>query len=496
MGRESNPVSVRTVAGRVILGVRLLPAFALMMLLIWPVVTAVMFSRMDKQKALVLTIVSGYLILPPLLEIDLPLIPGINKAMVPALSAALMLFLRREIRPEGPTAPGMGMVVTILLVMNFTSPMLTTITNPDTLFDGINVRPNMSITQGMGDTLLVFMQLLPFLMGYRLLWDLRGAELLLKALVLGILCYTLPMLFELRFSPQTNIIVYGYFQHDFVQTIRYGGYRPIVFLEHPLWVALITMWAFLSAIVLARGNRTRRNILIACYLGCIVILCKSAGALIQALIAAPLVAVGRPRMMVLVAAVVASVAFAYPTLRATPFSPMQTILDTAMSISPERGRSLEFRLMNEEKLLERALERPLFGWGGWGRPLFYDPYNGKLSSVPDGQWVIWIGAKGVYGYLAQFLLLLVPIWTMMRAIPGGKGSGRNREFLVMGCLSLMLAMNCLDLIPNATQTPVTWLAAGAVLGNARRLLKGVEKPELQPVAAGILPKKAGIQTVL
>ena len=201
-------------------------------------------------------------------------------------------------------------------------------------------------------------------------------------------------------------------------------------------------------------------------------------------------------MMVLVAAVVASVAFAYPTLRATPFSPMQTILDTAMSISPERGRSLEFRLMNEEKLLERALERPLFGWGGWGRPLFYDPYNGKLSSVPDGQWVIWIGAKGVYGYLAQFLLLLVPIWTMMRAIPGGKGSGRNREFLVMGCLSLMLAMNCLDLIPNATQTPVTWLAAGAVLGNARRLLKGVEKPELQPVAPGILPKKAGIQTVL
>lgn len=473
-----------------------MPAFALMMLFIWPAITALIFSRMDKQSALVVTILAGYLLMPPLIEIDLPLVPGINKAMIPALSAALMLFLRRDVPDGVPNPPGMGALITILLVMNFTSPMLTTFTNPDTLFDGINVRPNMSITQGMGDTLLVWMQLLPFLLGYRWLSDMRGAELLLRGLVFGILCYTVPMLFELRFSPQTNIIVYGYFQHDFIQTIRYGGYRPIVFLEHPLWVALITMWAFLSAIALSRNNKTRRRVLIALYLGCIVVLCKSAGALIQALIAAPLVAVARPRMMVLVAALVATVAFAYPTLRATPFSPMQTILDTAMAISPERGRSLEFRMMNEERLLERALERPLFGWGGWGRPLFYDPYDGRLSSVPDGQWVIWIGAKGIYGYLAQFLMLLLPIWTMMRAIPGGKRAGRNPEFVIMGCLSLMVAMNCLDLIPNATQTPVTWLAAGTLLGNARRLLKGVEQPGASPVPEGILPKKAGIQTVL
>ncbi|WP_196216729.1 hypothetical protein [Paracoccus shanxieyensis] len=473
-----------------------MPAFALLMLLIWPIVTSVYFSRMDKQKALVFTIISGYLILPPLIEIDLPLVPGINKAMIPALCAALMLFLRRDPHDKGPTAPEMGVVVTILLAMNFTAPMLTTFTNPDTLFDGINVRPGMSITQGMADTLLVWMQLLPFLLGYRLLYDVRGAELLLRTLVLGILCYTLPMLFELRFSPQTNILVYGYFQHDFVQTIRYGGYRPIVFLEHPLWVALITMWAGLAAIVMARHNKTRRNVLIALYLCCMIVLCKSAGALIQALIAAPLVALARPRLMVLVAAVVASIAFAYPTLRTTPLLPVNDIVNVAMSISPERGRSLEFRLMNEEQLVERALERPLFGWGGWGRPLFYDPYDGRLSSVPDGQWIVWLGARGVYGYLAQFLLLLVPIFTMMRALMAVRGTTNRPEFLTLGCLSLMLAMNCVDLIPNATLTPVTWIAAGALLGNARRLLSRAEQPDTQPLPDGIMPKKAGLQTVL
>lgn len=473
-----------------------MPAFALLMLLIWPIVTAVMFSRMDKQKALICTIVAGYLILPPLIEIDLPAFPSINKAMIPALSAAVVLFMQRDPRSTEPVAPKMGLIVTILLVMNFTSPLLTTITNPDTLFDGINVRPNMSITKGIADTMLQYAQLLPFFLGYRLLWNARGAEQLLRALVFGILCYSALMLFELRFSPQSNIIVYGFFQHDFIQTIRYGGYRPIVFLEHPLWVALITMWGFLSAIVLARDHKTARNILIACYLACILVLCKSAGALIQTLIAAPLVAVARPRMMVLVAALVASIAFGYPTLRTTPLLPVEGIVDMAMSISPERGRSLAFRLGNEAQLVERALERPLFGWGGWGRPLFYDPYDGRLSSVPDGQWVIWLGARGIYGYLAQFLLLLVPIFTMARAMPGGRRNARNREYLVLGCLALMLAMNCVDLIPNATLTPVTWLAAGALLGNARRLLVGVEKPESETAADAILTKKAGIQTVL
>lgn len=472
-----------------------MPAFALFTLLLWPVVTAWMFSRMDLQRALIWSLLAGYLLLPPLVAIDLPLFPGINKSMIPALSAGFMLFLRRD-EVSGIGRPDMGVIIAILLVMNFTSPFLTAITNPDTLFDGINVRPGISPTQSVADTMLAYMQLLPFLLGFRMLWDARGAELLLKALVTGILYYSILMLFELRFSPQTNIMVYGFFQHDFIQTIRYGGYRPIVFLEHPLWVAMLTMCAFLSAIALARNNRTRRTLLTACYLGVIMVLCKSAGALIQSLMAAPLVALARPRAMVVMAAVVASLAFAYPTLRTTSFMPLQGIVDLASSISPERGRSLDFRMTNEELLLERAMERPLFGWGGWGRPLFFDPYDGRLSSVPDGQWVVWVGARGIYGYLAQFLLLLVPIWTMLRAMPGSKRAGSPKEQVVLGCLSLILAMNCLDLIPNATLTPITWLVAGTLLGNARRLLKGVEQPGTITAPDASLPKRSGIQTVL
>lgn len=468
-----------------------------MMFLIWPVVTGVIFSRMDRQNALIWTILGGYLLLPPAVQIDLPAVPGINKAMIPVLCAAFFLFLQRPPGPDrGPGAPSMGMLITILLVMNFTSPMLTTVTNSDPIFGGFTPRPALSISQGISETMLVGVQLLPFLLGYNLLGDRRGAETLLRALVIAILGYSVLMLFEVRFSPQLNIMLYGYFQHDFGQTVRYGGFRPIVFTEHPLWLAVVTMCGFVASVAIARVEGTRRSILIACYLAFIMVICRSAGALIQALIAVPLVALARPRMMILAATIVASAALAYPVLRTTSLMPLQAIVDTATSISPERGQSLDFRLENEEKLVQRGLERPIFGWGGWGRSLFFDPYNGRLTSIPDGLWVIWIGAKGIYGYLAQFLMLVVPVWTMLLAVPRRIPDHALAEFQMLGGLSLMLAMNCLDLIPNATLTPVTWLIAGTLLGNARRLLVGVGQPEDEHGETASLPKKAGLQTIL
>ncbi|CAM2984063.1 hypothetical protein SAMN04488021_102151 [Paracoccus aminovorans] len=474
-----------------------MPLLALTMLLIWPVVVGILFSRKDRATAMIWSIFAGYLILPQLVEIDLPAFPSLNKHIIPAIAAGVMVwFVTKDRAPQEPASPPFGRWVVLLLGMNLVSPMLTALTNPDGLVDGVNYRPPMAITHGISNLIQQFLLLLPFLMGYKLLWNARGAELWIRALVLGVLCYTVPMLIELRMSPQMNVWVYGYFQHDFIQTMRYGGFRPIVFLEHPLWVALMTMTAFLSAIAVARNDFTRRNLLIAVYLGCILFLCKSAGALLQAIMAAPLVLLARPRGMVLVAVIVGTLAFSYPILRTTPWMPLQGIVDLAMSISPDRGGSLAFRLMNEEVLLRRAMERPFFGWGDWGRSLFYDPYSGRLASVPDGVWVIWLGARGIFGYLAQFLLLLTPIYALLRAIPRGRQPGREKELVFLGTLSLMLAMNLLDLIPNATITPLTWLTAGALLGNAHRLRQGAAEAADLPAERRILPKKAGIPTVL
>ena len=59
---------------------------------------------------------------------------------------------------------------------------------------------------------------------------------------------------------------------------------------------------------------------------------------------------------------------------------------TKSIVGEDRAGSLEFRLDNEDMLIARAMQRPLFGWGGWGRARVHDE-DGKDISVTDGLWI-------------------------------------------------------------------------------------------------------------
>ncbi|MFC3568485.1 hypothetical protein [Paracoccus simplex] len=466
---------------------------AVFVLLIWPVVMMWMFTRYDRQQALILSLVAGYLVLPPLITFFIPGIPGFDKHTTPTVVAAILLASRQGSDPF-PEAPSMGPLIKTLLAIFIFTPLLTDLLNGDVLIEGNTFRPGLTVASGVKEMFRAFFQVLPLLLGYRYLHDFRGARLLCRYIVLAMLWYSIPMLIEIRMSPQINVWVYGYFQHDFIQTIRYGGYRPIVFLEHPLWVASITAVAFAFAVGLARSERTRRAKLIVGYLAFALFICKSAGALILSAIFIPLIALYSPRRVVLVAAVAVSVATLYPVLRSSPFMPLQGIVDLAMSASPERARSLEFRLMNEERLLERAMEKPLLGWGGSGRSLIVDPYDGDLMAIPDGLWVIYLGSRGMLGYLAVFLLLAAPVFLLYRAMSKHR-SGPVSEYALLGAMAVAVAMNVIDLIPNATLTPITWLIAGSLLGNAARVYASSTTPaailESEPE-----PRKRGLATIL
>src|SRR5205085_9719293 len=113
--------------------------------------------------------------------------------------------------------------------------------------------------------------------------------------------------------------VYGFFPHtSFAQQVRYGGYRPVVFLEHGLQVALFASMALISTMVLAR----RRSLIVgapagivAGYLSLILLLCKSLGAAIYAAIAAPIVMFTRPRTWAKLSCGFLLLVCTYPLLR-------------------------------------------------------------------------------------------------------------------------------------------------------------------------------------
>ena len=95
----------------------------------------------------------------------------------------------------------------------------------------------------------------------------------------------------------------------------------------------------------------------------------------------------------------------------------------------------------------------------------YDEYGRDLS-VTDGRWVITIGQFGIFGFIAEFGLLSIGV---LRAWIGiGLAKSKNDKIL-LSALSLIVAINVLDLLPNSGLTPWTWLLAGTLLGRSERL---------------------------
>lgn len=87
---------------------------------------------------------------------------------------------------------------------------------------------------------------LPYLVGRLYFTDLKAMRELAVGIVVGGLLYVPLVWYEIRMSPQLHRIVYGFIQFDFSQTKRYGGYRPMVFMQTGLSVS---MWMTAAALV-------------------------------------------------------------------------------------------------------------------------------------------------------------------------------------------------------------------------------------------------------
>lgn len=442
-------------------------AIAYLVLFLWPLFAWQLWRRMDPGRALAWTILGGYLFMPPAATLDLPAMPDFNKVSIPNIvSLAFAAFILRDRISYLPTSL-VGRALMLLFVL---SPFATVITNTDSIPNAAGDVPGMKVYDSVAAVANQAIYLIPFFMARRYLAGPDASAVLLRVMVIAGLIYSFPMLLETRLSPQVNVWVYGFFQHDFSQMMRGGGFRPIVFLPHGLWAAFFAFMCVIAALVFLRqgpGQDRPRQAMIALYLLMVLVLCKSAGPMIYFFAVAPLVLFASARTQVLIAALFALLVVTYPMLRGLQVIPVERVTELAYSINPERGHSFAFRVMNEEILLERANERPWLGWGGYGRNLILDPISGEIMTVADGAWIIVMGTYGWLGYIAEFGLLVLPLLLLGREAMA-RGSARLLTLPTAG-LALILGANMLDLLPNATQIPFTWLMAGALLGQAEAL---------------------------
>jgi hypothetical protein len=443
---------------------------ALVALALWPVVAIGLYRSLPLEKATLWTMLGGALILPLGTVVKIPMIPQFDKGSIPTLCAALGCLITAGSLRRATSRIGIFEVFLAVYVM---SPIVTSLLNQDPIAvedsrgAAAMIIPGVGLYDAFSACIVQSITILPMLIGRRFLRSASANEDILRTLIVAGLFYTIPMLIEVRLSPQFHVWIYGYFPSAFSQAMREGGFRPVVFLGHGLLVAFFLMTSLVAA---AAFWRTKDRVLqlagvpLTAYLGVVLLLCKTLGALVYAILLVPVVRFGSPKNQIRVAVCLAIFVLAYPTSRLLNLSPDKFLMDAAMSISADRAKSLEFRLDNERQLTEKTSERLWFGWGRYGRNRIYNEYGDQ--TITDGHWIITLGQFGLVGFIAEFGLLTLPIFAAARAFRSTK-SRRERIFLTS--LTLIVAIGLLDQIPNASISPWAWLLSGALLGRTGQL---------------------------
>lgn len=425
--------------------------------------TAFAFLRRKPLDAALLVFLGSLLFGPMLTNFKLPLLPPFNKEGFSLLCilVALLVSHRQILRsalanPAADTLPLLAMVGCVATAFANTDPMAAGFWEV-TQLPGMNFKDGVSMA---ADSALFCA--LPFFLGRALVRTADDVHRVLRALAMGGLVYAPFALFEIRMSPRLHVDVYGYFAHeDFSQTIRMGGFRPMVFMAHGLACALFFTVATFAMATLRRNERIARlRASVGSFvLAGVLLLCKSLATIFYLLTLFPVAFFARPRWRLRIAALMALFVLVYPVLRSYDLFPVDRVLEAARVLGEDRAGSLMTRFHNEEIVLAHARERLLLGWGSYGRHLVFDPDMGNVVVITDGAWIIQVGMQGVVGFLTQFGTLLLPIflaWKRFFRIPPTMRQD-------VGGLALIVAITAFDLVPNGLFSCYPYFLAGALI---------------------------------
>ena len=439
--------------------------FAVVAIFGWPLVAFFFYRTRTFTEATAATLLGGLLLLPSNFAVKLKMIPAFDKVSIPALCVLIgCAFLApRDKRPR----VGFG-VIGLLATIYVVGPIFSSINNGDTLVFGDRILPGVGYYDGISAMIIQLIGLVPFFVGRRYFQKSIDTETILRVLVVAGLLYSLPMLFEVRMSPQLSNWIYGYFPSGFNSEARYGGFRPVVFMVNGLATAFFAVTAFLAATAFWRVNKRIHSFPagpLPAFLGIIIVLCKSAGALIYAAVFGIVVRWMAPKTQLRFSVLLVCVVLIYPILRLTDNFPDDLLLNTASAFSQERAISLQTRFDQEKQLIAYASQRLLLGWGRYGRARIYDE-NGKDITITDGQWIITLAQFGLVGFIAQFGLLAMPVF---RATFAAQYAESTRDKILLSALAVIVALSLIEQLPNSSINSWLWFISGALLGRAERL---------------------------
>lgn len=441
----------------------------------WIPIVLYLFTRYSPQRAVIISFVVAWLFLPQA-AIVLPSIPDYTKMSATCYGILLAVFVFDSGR-FSTFKPGW---IDGLMGLYCISPFISSMANGLGAYDGVSSSLEQVVSWG-----------LPYFFGRLYLSNLAGMKQLAIAIFAGGLAYIPFTVYESRFSPQLHRMVYGYHARaDFSQTMRMGGYRPTVFMSHGLavgaWMmaaALVGIWLWKSGVLKKFWDKPMKTlvpVLVISFLNC-----RSTGAYLLLVFGLLILFLGSKLKtyipLILLVVFIGTYLYMGATGYITPDRRDSIEEFVTKTLNAERAQSLIFRLENEELLSEKARQRPVFGWGGWGRARVYDDY-GKDISVTDSLWIIAFGNQGAFGLITLFSTMIVPsfllcvsryppkIWAHPLAAPAV-------------CVAVVTVLFALDCVLNAMPNPIFTLSSGGIAGLVLKpepLRKRVPKRKLAP----------------
>jgi len=387
------------------------PAVAL---LAWVPISLIVFRRYPMRIALLINFVGGWAVLPAanyiasessgkpfpywILGTSLESDYFITKATILGFTGILgvLLYDRASFKRFRLTVWDLAMGMWLI------APLLSGIANPDNIGEGFAGEIYQLLAWGS-----------PYLIGRLYFTDTQSLRLAAKAFVIGGLAYIPFCIFEIIKGPKIYAWLYGYQPFQLNGAERFIGYRPIGLLENGnqlgIWMAtatLIAMWLW--------RRRTAQTILgipilvVAIALFVITILCQSTGAIILLLALVPFVFVDPRHLSRTVSIVLVLGILAFAAFRIANVVSLRDLVKEDPAVSAVAGYlkhigkgSLGWRLSQDERHIDTALQEPILGYGAWN-------WWQEGFERPWSLWLLVFGMYGSVGLVSLEALLLIP----------------------------------------------------------------------------------------
>ena len=417
----------------------------------WIPVTVGLFAYLPPRRAILISVIGGWLFLP-WFGFVLPGIPDYGRYAAVSL-AALVGSLLFDSRRWGSMRPRLWDVPMIVFCC---CPMATEVLNGDGVMAGLS-----SIITNL------FQWGIPYAIGRAYFNDLRGMRDLAIGVLVGAAIYMPLVWIEVRISPQLHRMLYGYHQHMFAHALRYGGFRPRVFMKTSImlstWIAAGTMcgaYLWMSK-AMSRLWRVPMALLVP-LLMITTILCKCGTGYMHMAVGIP-VAIGtnwlRSRIFVLTIVIIPLI---YITARVTGMWDGSEAIAMVGLVEGRTGESLAGRMRQEQGYVGQALKRPFLGSGD--DRFMRDDEGERLYKGIEAFWVISLGLHGLVSVISIYLAFVIPaLFVVIRTPRSAWVSSLMAPTVAVVVVTAHYAADCLF---NGLLNPVYVMGLGGLTGLA------------------------------